>query len=194
MTDNIYQKEDVKSRSSLVLIEIIIVIFFFVITCATCIVMFVNAHKYSEKSKIITRANLICENAAQIYTAAGGNMEIMADEFENYCIKIEENSVYSGTIILCYDKNFDIISNPAEDTKKTIENCYYEIIIHSDLEDANEVYGDVLNGIFIGYGARLNIYCVDVSKEDTILQNDEFDEDDIFYSLSTDVYLGEKDI
>ena len=56
-----------KSKSSLFLMELIVVIFFFALTSAVCLQIFVQAHNYSKMTDELNDAILCCENVGEIF-------------------------------------------------------------------------------------------------------------------------------
>lgn len=64
-----------KSKSALFLMELIIVIFFFALTSAVCLQVFVKAHSVSENTKDLNEAILWADNAAEIFFEHGNDTE-----------------------------------------------------------------------------------------------------------------------
>lgn len=60
-----------KSKSSLFLMELIIVIFFFSLTSAVCLEIFVKAHLVGENTKDLNNAVLYAENAGELFYEYG---------------------------------------------------------------------------------------------------------------------------
>jgi len=60
-----------KSKSALFLMELIIVIFFFALTSAVCLRVFVKAHEVAEDTKGLNQAILWAENAGECFYEYG---------------------------------------------------------------------------------------------------------------------------
>ena len=66
------------SKSSLFLMELILVILFFAISAAVCIRVFVSAEQTAERSRDLSCAVLAAQSAAECYRASGGDPETAA--------------------------------------------------------------------------------------------------------------------
>ncbi len=65
------------SRSGLFLLELIISILFFSLASAVCIRLFVEAHIMDRDNRNLTQAVKLCENLAEVYTAADGDTDTL---------------------------------------------------------------------------------------------------------------------
>lgn len=72
-----------KSKSSLFLMELIIVIFFFALTSAVCMQVFVKAHFVAEKTKNTNLAILWADNAAECFYEYGGDFEKITEALDS---------------------------------------------------------------------------------------------------------------
>lgn len=70
-----------KSGSSLILMEIIITIFFFIICSALCIKIFVNAHILNEETTDLNKATVMAESFGDVFRSQGGDPEKCADYY-----------------------------------------------------------------------------------------------------------------
>lgn len=68
-----------KSGSSLILMEIIITIFFFMICSALCIKIFVSSHVLNEETTDINKATVMAESFADVFRSQGGDIEKCLD-------------------------------------------------------------------------------------------------------------------
>lgn len=91
-----------KSKSSLFLMELIIVIFFFTLTSAVCLQVFVEAHFVAEKTKGMNQAILWADNAAECFYEFGEDFEkteaTLAESFSltdyHYDLSFKEEGSY----------------------------------------------------------------------------------------------------
>ena len=68
-----------KSKSSLFLMELIIVIFFFALTSAVCLQVFVKAHETSRDTKNINYAVLWADNASELFYEYGTDTDSIVE-------------------------------------------------------------------------------------------------------------------
>ena len=64
-----------RHRSSLFLLELILVIFFFSLASAVCIQLFVKAHLTEQETKALNRAIPLAESAAEAFHSVSGDLE-----------------------------------------------------------------------------------------------------------------------
>ena len=72
-----------RSKTSLFLMELIIAILFFSLSCAVCIQLFFKAHHVSRKSEDLSSAVLWCENVAELFRGCDGDMAEMTALLED---------------------------------------------------------------------------------------------------------------
>lgn len=63
-----------KSKSSLFLMELIIVILFFSLTSAVCLQVFVKANDYSKQTVALNQASLWCTNVGELFEEYGNDI------------------------------------------------------------------------------------------------------------------------
>lgn len=70
------------SKSSLFLMELIIVLLFFSLTSAICLQLFVRAHLLDQKTTDLNKAVQYCQNTCELYTALEGDVEALCSLLE----------------------------------------------------------------------------------------------------------------
>lgn len=70
-----------RHRSSLFLLELILVIFFFSLASAVCIQLFVKAHLTEQETKKLNHAIPLAESAAEAFHSVSGNLEELSALF-----------------------------------------------------------------------------------------------------------------
>ncbi len=83
-----------KSRTALFLMEMIVIIFFFSLTAAVCIRVFVKAHLVGRDTKDLNNAVLVAENAGELFYEYGEDFKDHEDEVrenlpEGYSVELE---------------------------------------------------------------------------------------------------------
>lgn len=104
-----------KSKSSLFLMELIIVIFFFALTSAVCLEVFVKAHFVANKTESLDYAILWADNAAECFYEYGSDYAKIEDtlrssfDLKNYDFKLDfsEDDTYMYMDYSFYDKDSD---------------------------------------------------------------------------------------
>jgi len=93
-----------RSRSTLFLIEQLIVIAVFAICAAACIRILTTAYFYATDSNDLSRAVLAAENGAEVFKAAGGDVSVV--------VQTLGGGVYTtdGRAYIYYDNNWQICS------------------------------------------------------------------------------------
>ncbi|MCI8549255.1 MAG: hypothetical protein HFI68_01465 [Lachnospiraceae bacterium] len=79
-------------RSSLFLLELILVIFFFSLASAVCIQLFVKAHLTEKETKELNRAVPLAESGAEAFHSVSGNLEELVDLFPEGRMSVDGNS------------------------------------------------------------------------------------------------------
>lgn len=95
-----------KSRSSLFLMELIIVIFFLSITSAVCLQVFAKASVMGKTTVGINKAVLWAENMGEIFYEYGEDFEAHKDEVLSECFSDEDAEEYFVDIKYSQDENF----------------------------------------------------------------------------------------
>ncbi len=88
-----------RSKSSLFLMELIIVLMFFSLCAATCMQIFANAKVKTDYSRDLTNASFAAESVAEVYKACGGDLEATAKKCGDADVNGSEMHVY-------YDKDW----------------------------------------------------------------------------------------
>jgi hypothetical protein len=83
-----------KSRTALFLMEMIVIMFFFSLTAAVCIRVFVKAHLVGRDTKDLNNAVLVAENAGELFYEYGEDFKDHEDEVrenlpEGYSVELE---------------------------------------------------------------------------------------------------------
>lgn len=95
------------SKTSLFLMELIIVILFFSICGAVCVQLFMHTHLTDKETELSSKTNLIIQNMAEVFYSCDGDLEA--------CTNILDGAyLQSNDSIMCidYDENFNVITNP----------------------------------------------------------------------------------
>ncbi len=95
-----------KNKSTLMMIEIVIMIFVFSLASAVCLKIFTESNFVSQESLILDRASVIAQNTAELLKASRGNTEYVNEYISNnltddeYTVEISKNEneqKYLGT-------------------------------------------------------------------------------------------------
>lgn len=121
-----------RSRSSVVLMEIIISLFLFMIVGSVCIQLFVQSYRMNKESVILERSSMLVSSAADQLILNQGDLEKVSQYYKDYVL---------GHDILCvyFDGNFNICnfsSSYAYELEITVDN------MDSKLRDVNMVMYD----------------------------------------------------
>lgn len=152
-----------KSRTSLVLMELIITVFFFSICSAVCVQLFVNSHSISNRANELNKAVSKAGSFAEVMRGTDGSIDEIT--------KIFSNAVKTGSdsFEVYYDGDFNEISNKAD-------SVYYAEV--SLKPDGNIMHIDI------------NIIKNDSSdSESTENSDDDEEENEIIYSLKASKLL-----
>jgi len=105
-----------KSKSSLFLMELIIVVLFFALTSAVCLQVFVKAHTVDRETKNINHAVMWGDNLSEIFYEVGPDtariLEFTAPGYETYKDNSDNNYLY-------FDKEYRLTPDR--------ENAFFEI-------------------------------------------------------------------
>ena len=187
-----------KSQSSLFLIEVIIAVFFFAITAAICIRIFVKAHTITDKSREMTQSYIEADNMAQVFMNSGAHIEGILSRYSQYALTLSQEGNYTGTILICFDSDFNPIPHPTENIDNTISITAYELILVQTLVDADDLYSDCSDATRIGYACDATIYVFDTELADFLITDTHFEDldqfkDNTILTLPLDLYLGDID-
>lgn len=90
-----------KSRTSLVLMELIITILFFSLASAVCVQLFVNSHLISKDTYELNNAINIAQSCAEVMRGTNGSVDAVSSHFSG-SIVFDENDYFQ----VFYDENF----------------------------------------------------------------------------------------
>lgn len=93
-----------KTKTSLFLMELIIVIFFFALTGAVCMQVFVNAHIFDRKTNELNEAVRWAENVGECFHEFGSDTETLTETL----IGDGDFEISDGTYKVYLDKGFEI--------------------------------------------------------------------------------------
>lgn len=124
-----------RSKSSLFLMELIIVLMFFSLCAATCMQIFANAKVKTDYSRDLTNAAFTAESVAEVYKALDGDLEATAS-------KCDGEAVSDGVIEIYYDKDWNptaqdgavYVMTVTETETEDIEKAFIEV---DDVEGEN---------------------------------------------------------
>ena len=164
-----------RSKTSLFLMELIIAILFFSLSCGVCIQLFFKAHQLSNKSENLSSSVLWCENIAELFYGCDGNVPEMIDLLE----KTDHFSITSKSeqeFVLEFDQDW----NP-------ITDCVTESI-----RDNQNFSGDATDSFNSGKGnvtAKYRVQCVIKEDEDHLTAIiTAFDGSVELYSITSNIY------
>lgn len=128
-----------KSRTSLVLMELIITILFFSLASAVCVQLFVNSHLTTVKTKNLNEAVNISQSIAEVMNGTSGSLNDMKTFFPY----AEGDDDY---FVICYDENFKETSDvdkaqyAADVSVSSVGKLYNTTITFVDLSDYSTIY------------------------------------------------------
>ena len=171
------------SRTSLFLMELIIVIMFFALASAICLRLFVGAHLLAERDKNLNNAIIWSQNLSESFYC-NGRIHQMLNLYPNAFIALNDNET-EGSIVLFFDKDWKQIDN-------SLEVASYEAVIVVKKDTAQNVYSDVNK-----YGVELKgnamtgkIAIIDLRGQNNTFSDTPEDESIIIYSSKVDTYIG----
>lgn len=187
-----------RNRSSLFLIEVIIAVFFFTITAVICIRIFVKSHIISNNSTIVTNGYIEAENMASVFFNSGANVDLITTYYSEYALILSQEGNYTGTILICYDNDFNPIAHPADNIDNTIESSAYELVLVQSLNNAADEFADCSSYEKNGYACSATIYFFDVKLSDAIITDNIYYDPDFLdnyklLELPLDMFLGDVD-
>ena len=92
-----------KSKSSILLMEMIICIFFFALCAVISSQVFVQAHLLSEKTISVNHATIVLGNLSESFYAGNGDITSIANDFPGYAV------TDSTHVTIYMDKNYNYI-------------------------------------------------------------------------------------
>lgn len=115
-----------RSKSSLFLIELIVVILFFALSSTVCIQLFVKAHLLGNKTEDLNICVQQAQNYAEVFTGFNGSVTNFCSFYEDSLMPVTEsdnNSVIPDYIVY-YDSNGESVKSSANIAKEDTEyNC-----------------------------------------------------------------------
>ena len=97
-------KERSTKSESLFLIEMIVVVFFFAVCAVVCARLFVQSHRMKAESEQLTRAVMDAQNAAELFYATGGDLEVIYGSLpENAVLITAQDGDFLDGHITVYD-------------------------------------------------------------------------------------------
>lgn len=137
-----------RSKSSLFLIELIVVILFFSIAGTVCIQLFVKSHLLSTKTKALNQCVKYAQNYAEVFTNMNGSRNDFLDFLDNPVLS-EDKTAYH----IYFDKEFQITGD--------FDKAFYDLKLVFDASDNNI---SVLNMNFYKISDNTLLYGIDVKK------------------------------
>ncbi len=130
------------NKTSLFLMELIISIFFFAISGAICVKLYVSAHLLSNKSVNVNNAVLWTQNISEVFSGKHGNLHDIADFFSKSSIVLVsyEDNPEIGTMVMLYDEDWNLIEYPSKNGAG--EEACYELILTISQLPAYDIYSD----------------------------------------------------
>lgn len=128
-----------KSRTSLVLMELIITILFFSLASAVCVQLFVQSHLTTKDTKKLNFAVSISQSIAEVMRGTDGSLE----DIQTYFPKAIGDDDY---FVLYYDEEFnetdnvDLAKYAADVTVSSVSKLYNMDITFVDLTDYSNIY------------------------------------------------------
>lgn len=121
-----------KSRTSLVLMELIITILFFSVASAVCVQLFVQSHLTTKQTKLLNEATNKAQSIAEVINGTDGSLNAV----KSYFPSAEGENDY---FVICYDEEFnetydsDKASYAVDVTTNSVGKLYNTTITFVDL-------------------------------------------------------------
>ncbi|MBQ3796326.1 MAG: hypothetical protein II842_08570 [Butyrivibrio sp.] len=173
------------SRTSLFLMELIIVILFFALASAICLRLFAGAHLMAENDRNLNHALIWSQNLSESFYGSKGRIHQMLNQYPDAFISLSDNET-DGSIVLFFDEEWKQVDN-------SLDIASYEAVIVVKKDTAESVYADVNKyGVELEGNAMVGkIAILDLrGQTDTFLEVPEND-NLIIYTSSVDTYIGE---
>lgn len=128
-----------KSKTSLVLMELIVTILFFSLASAVCVQLFVRSHLLNKETRELNNAINICQSIAEVMNGTDGSLE----QIQAYFPSATGDDDY---FVIYYDENFkstldmDNYAYCADVTVTPIGNLYNMSILFEKKPDYDVVY------------------------------------------------------
>jgi hypothetical protein len=95
------------SRTGLFLIELILSIFFFILSTAVVLQLFVKSHFISNSTVSINNALIYSQNMSEVFLANNGDFNAVKDLYQNQLANIY--NVSDDTIVLLFDNDWETV-------------------------------------------------------------------------------------
>ena len=173
------------SRTSLFLMELIIVILFFAIASAICLRLFVGAHLLSEKDKNLSHALVWAQDLSESFYGCEGRILHMKNLYKEAYLAMEDNET-DGSLVLFFDDNWKEIDNSLSDAS-------FEAVVEVKKDLAENVYRDVneYDVALIGNAITGKITVIDLRGATDTYISAPSNRDIIIFENSVDTYIGE---
>ncbi|SFP60135.1 hypothetical protein SAMN04487928_104116 [Butyrivibrio proteoclasticus] len=168
----------INSRTSLFLMELIVAVFFFSLSAAVCVKLFVASHELADKTVNLNHAVTWSQSIAESFVSAKGDINEIGNLYPSAFIS-------DNNLIIFFDDNWEYMDGNSA-------KASFEAILSTKEMPASKAYSDVTK-----YNIQLNgnaicgtIKIVDVrGLDEPILEIDE-NNPNIIHSISVDTYRG----
>lgn len=136
-------KRQSTSRSSLFLMEMMVVILFFSLCAAICVHVFVNARETSEASYDLSCAVLAAQNTAECYKAVAGDWKQIAALLEAEPVPAGQLSAELSGVQIAYDRQWQRCDREEAVYQvecTAIDQWHSEIIVDNVIEPGEPIY------------------------------------------------------
>lgn len=132
-----------RSKSSLFLIELVIVILVFSLSAAVCLRLFFQSRQISDQSRNISEASLAVQSVADIYKGSNGDFNKTADFLKG--------TIADDTISFYYDSVWERVEQKGDasfvvELEKTKEEHRECVITASTLKDNSSIFSVTVRG------------------------------------------------
>ncbi|MBE5837792.1 hypothetical protein [Butyrivibrio sp.] len=166
------------SRTSLFLMELIVAVFFFSLSAAVCVKLFVASHEMADRTVNLNHAVTWSQSLAESFVSAKGDINEIGRYYPSAFLS-EEN------LIIFFDDNWEYMDGNSA-------KASFEAILSTKEIPADEAYSDVTK-----YNVKLkgNAICgtikiIDVRKLSEPLFEASDDDPNVIHSISVDTYIG----
>lgn len=172
------------SKTSLFLMEIIIAIFFFSLSSAICLRLFVSAHTLSQHDSDLNNALLWSQSLSESFYGCNGNLLMIKNLYPDSFLSDGETEG-DGTIIIFFDKDWNVVDNSLGDAS-------YEAMINIKKDSAKAVYSDIkeYDVAYEGEAIVGNIAVINIQNRSEEYLSIPENTDDIIFSNNVDIYIG----
>ncbi len=174
------------SKTSLFLMEIIIVIMFFSLSSAVCLKLFVSAHLLAQRDHNLNHAIMWSQNFSEIFSGCNGKIMMIKNQYPEAFISQITDSETDGTIILYFDDKWEQIDT-------SLSSASYEAIITITKDTAQSIYSDI-NDYSVplkGNAIKGDIAILDVRTRAEGYSQIPDDDENVIVRHQIDCYIGE---